>query len=86
MQIYDLKNLSKDGKEYYRIVLNLQNGEYFLVKNSGCTASVEHFLEEKYNLNNYQVSKIFKIFFNNTDNFINFDNIYKKYHKYFKEV
>ena len=83
--VYDLEQLSDDGKTYYNIVLNLATGEYFMIKNSGCTAHIEHWLEEKYNIKNWEVGKIFKIFFNKNDDFINLENVYKKYHKYFKK-
>ena len=82
MNTYDLKYKSSDNKNYYNIVLNLENSDVFQIKNASCDNSAYKFIENELNIHNY------KMFFMGNDDFLNMNKIYKKYHKYFnnKEV
>jgi hypothetical protein len=71
---------SSDGKSYYNIALNLNNGKYIQIKNAGCSAVAQK-LSEKYFL-----SSNVKVFFQSTFDKLNLEMIPKKYHKYFVEL
>ena len=83
----DLNNKeSNQPVDYYYYTLYIPTGEILCIKNGGCTAKVEDYLNEKYNLNHWDAYKFVKIFFMGTSSKINLDKIYKKYHKYFKDI
>ena len=87
METIDL-NQTEDNKDYYYFTLYIPTCEILRIKNAGCTACVEDYLEERYNINlnyieNYRNTKIF---FNGTNPQLDLNNVYKKYHKYFKEI
>ena len=75
---------SDDGKDYYEIALNLDNGEKILIKNAGCTAAAAlslamEFWNLKYSL--YQEQKIKIFFIYDITNVMG--SITKIYHKFF---
>lgn len=72
--------------DYYYYTLYLPTGEILHIKNGGCTAKLEDYLNERYNLNHWESYKYVKIFFMGTNGSVDLDKIYKKYHKYFKGI
>lgn len=87
IQTIDLNNKEvKQPGDYYYYTLYIPTGEILCIKNGGCTARVEDYLNQKYNLNHWDAYKSVKIFFMGTNSKINLDKIYKKYHKYFKDI
>lgn len=74
---------SDDGKDYYEIALNLDNGEKILIKNAGCTATALSLAMEFWNLKYslYQEQKIKIFFIYDITNVMK--SIPKKYHKFF---
>ena len=73
---------STDGKDYYELALNLQNGEKILIKNASCTAVANDMAIKHWGIksSNYSDSKI-KIFFLGTEPELSLEKIPKKYHK-----
>ena len=87
METIDL-NQTEDNKDYYYFTLYIPTCEILRIKNAGCTACVEKFLEKRYNTNLNRIDNYrnIKIFFNGTESKLNLNNVYKKYQKYFKEI
>lgn len=88
IETIDLKQNERLGitDDYYAFSLYIPTGEIIRFKNYSCTAILEKYLLERYNLNHWNSYKVLKIFHNGTNENLNLDNVYKKYHKYFKEV
>ena len=76
----DLKDPSRDGKDYYDVVVDKLTKTFFMVKNAGCTAHVLHYLSDTYKINWPEVQARFVIMFNCNDPAPDKTRIYKKYH------
>ena len=83
IKVIDLHNIADDGKDYYFVVLNLNDKNYFLVKYPSCLANVEHYLADTYSIPIGWVHSNFKIIWNGNSETPDFARIPKKYHKYF---
>ncbi len=84
MQTFDLNNKTNPNKDYYEVIIDLENKNFFMVKNASCTASCEKFLSTYFNIDHWDLQGRFRIFFNNELSFPDMDRVPKKYHKYVK--
>lgn len=82
MELIEGTYKSADGKDYYELALNLQNGEKILIKNASCTAvAMDMVLKHwKIEYSLYNMKNI-KIFFLGTEPELISEKIPKKYHK-----